>query len=146
MALAASAGHSSLGPAWLALTVALAGHVVDEVVTDFLSIYNPLVSAARERWVWFPMPTFTFAVWLAGLIVLVGVLLSLTPLAYRGAAPMRVAAYPYAAIMLLNGGGHLAASVYFWRWMPGTTTAPLLLVTSVWLFRNAVLVQGETTS
>lgn len=77
MALAARAGHSTarLGPAWLALTVALAAHVVDEALTDFLSVYNPLVSAARERWAWFPMPTFTFDVWLVGLIILVGVLL-----------------------------------------------------------------------
>src|SRR6266542_5520878 len=110
MTLAADAGHSAarLGPAWLALTVALAAHVVDEALTDFLSVYNPLVSAARERWAWFPMPTFTFDAWLIGLIVLVSVLLCLTPLAYRDVIPVRVAAYPYAAIMLLNGVGHLA--------------------------------------
>jgi Protein of unknown function with HXXEE motif len=139
MALAAPADHSMarLGPAWLALTVALAAHVVDEALTDFLSVYNPLVSAARERWAWFPMPTFTFNVWLVGLIILVGVLLLLTPLAYRGVAPVRMAAYPYAAIMLLNGVGHLIGSVYLWRWMPGATTAPLLLVTSVWLLRSS---------
>jgi hypothetical protein len=147
MARAASAGHSTarLGPAWLALTVALAAHVADEAVTDFLSVYNPIVSAARERWAWFPMPTFTFDVWLVGLIVLVGVLLCLMPLAYRGVAPVRVAAYPYAAIMLMNSVGHLVGSVYFWRWMPGTTTAPLLLVTSVWLWRTAVVTAPRST-
>jgi hypothetical protein len=91
---------------------------------------------ARERWTWFPMPTFTFDVWLAGLILLVAVLLLLSPLAYRDSVLVRMAAYPYAAIMLLNGVGHLVGSVYFWRWMPGATTAPALLVTSVWLFRS----------
>ncbi len=139
MALAARAGHltARLGPPWLALTVALAAHVVDEALTDFLSVYNPFVSAARQRWAWFPMPIFAFEVWLVGLIILVGVLLLLTPLAYRGVAPVRTAAYPYAAIMLLNGVGHLVGSVYLWRWMPGATTAPLLLVTSVWLLRSS---------
>jgi len=139
MAVATSDRHSTarLGPAWLALTVALVAHVVDEALTDFLSVYYPLVSAARERWTWFPMPTFTFDVWLIGLIVLVGVLLCLTPLAYRDVIAVRMAASPYAAIMLLNGVGHLVASVYFWRWMPGATTAPVLLATSVWLLRVA---------
>ena len=138
MALSAFAVRSTrLGPAWRALTLTLAAHVVDEATTDFLSVYNPLVSAARGRWGWFPMPTFTFGTWLTGLIVLVGVLLSLTPWAYRGVASIRVAAYLYAAIMLLNGVGHLAATIYFSQWMPGTTTAPLLIVASVWLLRRA---------
>jgi len=39
--------------------------------TDFLSIYNPLVRAARARFGWFPMPTFDFDVWLSGLLPLV---------------------------------------------------------------------------
>jgi hypothetical protein len=39
-----------------------------------------------------------------------------------------------AAIMLLNGVGHLAGSVYLRRWAPGATTAPLLIGTSIWLF------------
>ena len=115
----------------------LAAHVADEALTDFLAVYNPIVRAAREQFRWFPMPTFTFGVWLAGLIVLVIVLLLVAPLAFRGSAIARVAAYPYAIIMLLNGVGHLAGSVYFGRWMPGATTAPLLLVASVWLLRAA---------
>ena len=128
------AAHA-FGHAWLALTLALAAHVADEAATDFLSVYNPLVAAARQRFGWFPMPAFTFAVWLTGLIVLVAILLSLTPLANRAVPSLRLAAYPFAAIMLLNGIGHLAGSIYFRRWMPGATTAPLLLVASIWLWR-----------
>jgi hypothetical protein len=35
--------------------------------------------------------------------------------------------------MLLNGIGHLAGSMYLRYWAPGATTAPLLVVASVWL-------------
>lgn len=123
-----------LGNAWVALTLALAGHVVDEAMTDFLSVYNPIVRSLRSRFGWFPMPTFTFGVWLTGLCVGVAVLLLASPLAYRGVRFVRAFAYPYAAIMLLNGLGHLAGSVYLGRWAPGATTAPLLLAASIWLF------------
>lgn len=128
---------SRFGHAWVALTVTLAGHVIDEAVTDFLGVYNPIVRAARARAGWFPMPEFTFAPWLAGLCVLVLLLLAVSPLAYRGSRLLVLAAYPYATIMLLNGIGHLMASVYLGRWAPGATTAPLLIAASVWLFNTA---------
>ena len=124
----------SFGPAWLALAVTLGLHVTDEAVTDFLSVYNPIVTAARARLGWFPMPTFSFPVWLGGLVALVVALFALTPFAYRGARWLRPVAYFFAAIMFLNGLGHLGASVYVRRWMPGSTTAPLLLASSSWLF------------
>ncbi len=126
-----------LGRAWLALTIVLAGHVADEALTDFLSVYNPIVRAARERLGWFPLPTFTFSVWLTGLAIAVACLLLLAPLAYRGVGGVRIAAYPYAFVMFLNGLGHLGGSVYFGRWMPGATTAPFLLAASSWLFMSA---------
>jgi hypothetical protein len=37
--------------------------------------------------------------------------------------------------MFLNGLGHLGGSLYFQRWLPGATSAPLLLVASVMLAR-----------
>jgi hypothetical protein len=130
--------HSSaFGRARVALTLVLAGHVADEALTDFLSVYNPIVRAARVRFGWFPMPEFTFKTWLTGLCLLVILLLALSPIAYRGSRVSRLAAYPYAVIMLLNGIGHLLASVYLSRWAPGATTAPLLIAASIWLFVNA---------
>jgi hypothetical protein len=122
-----------LGRAWLALTAVLAAHVADEALTDFLSVYNPIVTALRERLGWFPMPTFTFGPWLTGLTILIVLLAAVSPLAYAGTPFIRAAAYPYAAIMLLNGVGHLVGSVYFGRWLPGATTAPFLIVTSIGL-------------
>jgi hypothetical protein len=123
------------GNAWVALTLVLAAHVVDEALTGFLDVYNPIVRSLRERLGWFPMPTFTFGVWLAGLCALVLVLLALSPLAFRRSRVAQIAAYPYAAIMLLNGLGHLAGSIDLGRWAPGATTAPLLIAASLWLLR-----------
>lgn len=56
--------------AWLLLVSALAVHVVDEALTDVLGFHNPLVLSIRSRIPWFPMPTFTFGVWLVGLLLL----------------------------------------------------------------------------
>jgi hypothetical protein len=123
--------------AWLALTLSLAAHVFDEAVTGFLDVYNPAVRSLRAWFGWFPMPVFTFDVWLTGLCALVVGLLALSPLAYRRAPVVRFAAYPYAALMLLNGLGHLIGSVYLQRWAPGATTAPLLIAASVWLLTAA---------
>ena len=77
-------GASHFGIAWVALCVGLAIHVADEAATDFLSVYNPTVRAMRARFPFLPMPTFTFRVWLTGLVVAVIVLASLTPFALRG--------------------------------------------------------------
>ena len=130
--------ETQFGRAWLALTISLALHVADEALTDFLSVYNPIVRAARERLGWFPMPEFTFGTWLGGLCLLVIVLLLLTPLAFGGSRPLRVLASLYGVIMFLNGIGHLAGSMYLGQWAPGATTAPILLVASSWLLRETV--------
>ena len=130
---AASQHGRAFGRAWLSLSLALAVHVADEALTDFLAVYNPMVRSARARFGWWPMPTFTFELWLAGLIAVIALLLLLAPLAYGGARLVRLAGYPFAVIMLLNGLGHLAGSLYFGSWMPGATTAPILIAASIWL-------------
>jgi hypothetical protein len=119
--------------AWLVLVATLAVHVVDEALTGFLGFYNPLVLAIRSRIYWFPMPTFTFRVWLAGLIAVVLVLALLGPAVRRGAAGTRPASWMLSGFMFLNGLGHLGGSLYFQRWLPGATSAPVLLVASVLL-------------
>jgi hypothetical protein len=121
--------------AWLALAGALALHILDEALTDFLGFYNPLVLSIRQRVPWFPMPTFTFGVWLTGLIALVLILVLLEPVVRRGSTGIRFASWMLAVIMFMNGVGHLAGSAYFERWLPGATTAPLLLFTSFALAR-----------
>ena len=117
------------------LVAALALHVTDEALTHFLDFYNPLVLRIRAQIRWFPMPTFEFSVWLVGLVLGVIVLSLLTPLVRRGAAGTRLLSWILVVIMFLNGTAHLVGSVYFQRWLPGATSAPLLLLTSVMLAR-----------
>ena len=45
-----------LGIAWIAIWAALALHVADEAANGFLFIYNPTVTALRERFGFWPMP------------------------------------------------------------------------------------------
>jgi len=132
---------SGFGSAWFALCVAFALHIFDEATTGFLAVYNPTVTILRQRWAWFPMPTFEFRGWLAMLILGCGVLFCLTPLAARGMPGLRPLAWIYAAIMFLNGMGHTlfsilghtVASVTFPRPAPGFYSSPFLFAASLWL-------------
>ncbi|HYU89229.1 MAG TPA: HXXEE domain-containing protein [Gemmatimonadales bacterium] len=124
------------GFAWLALCVAFAVHVADEALTNFLSIYDPAVRAIRTRFPFLPLPTFTLRVWLTGLVLAVLVLAGLTPLAFRGVAWMRPAAYAYGIVMAGNGLLHLAGSVYLRKAMPGVYSAPLLLAAAIYLLAS----------
>jgi Protein of unknown function with HXXEE motif len=119
--------------AWFLLVAVLGLHVIDEALTGFLGFYDPLVLSIRSRVPWFPAPTFTFGPWLSGLVLLVVGLAALGPAVRRGAPGTRLASWALAAIMLLNGCGHLAGSVFFRRWLPGTTSAPLLVAASLLL-------------
>lgn len=125
------------GVAWLALSIVLALHVVDEALTDFLSFYNPLVERLRERFGFWPMPTFDFVPWIAGLATAVTALLALTPFAFREAGWMRPLAYAFGLLMLLNGLGHSLGSLYFGQLLPGVYTSPLLLIASIYLLVEA---------
>lgn len=123
----------SFGKAWLCLTAALAVHVADETLTDFLALYNPTVRAIREHLPWLPLPVFTFRLWLAGLVAGVLVLLILAKPAFANSRILRPFAYFFAAAMFGNGLLHIAASVYLGRFAPGVTSAPLLLAAAGYL-------------
>src|SRR5215475_4875160 len=121
------------GWAWVSLSLALAVHVFDEATTDFLSVYNPMVQAIRQKYSFFPMPVFTFEVWLTGLIAAIIILLLLSPFAFRQKEWMKRVSYPFAVLMLLNGLGHVAGSFYLGRLVPGVYSSPLLLAGSIYL-------------
>lgn len=133
------------GIAWVALSVSLAFHVTDEALTDFLSVYNPTVLAIRNRIPYSPLPTFTFGVWLGGLIFAVVALLVLSMFAFRGTRWMVPFAYFYGVMMFMNGMGHTLSSVYLWRWMPGVYSSPLLLAASVYLLLSARRLRASRT-
>jgi hypothetical protein len=124
---------SRFGRAWVALALALGLHVLDEAWNDFLSVYNPTVLAIREDVPWIPLPTFTFPVWLGGLIAAVALLLCLSPFAFRAVRWIRVVAWPLGVLMTFNALQHLAGSLYLGRPMPGVYSSPLLLAASQWL-------------
>jgi hypothetical protein len=126
--------NSTYGCAWVALCLALAIHVADEALTDFLSVYNPAVKALRQRWRFLPLPIFRFKIWLSGLIVALIFPFALSPFAFGGAKWLGPLAYFFAAFMIINGLQHIAASIYLRRLMPGTYSAPLLLICATYLF------------
>ena len=113
--------------------MALALHVTDEALTNFLSVYNPTVMAIRRRVTFLPLPTFTFRIWLTGLVLGIFLLLALSPFAFRGARWIMFAAYAFGFFMIANGLQHIAGSIYMGRLMPGVYTSPLLLVCSIYL-------------
>ena len=131
-----AAGASRLGVAWLALCGALAIHVADEALTDFLCVYNPAVRAIRARFPFLPLPTFTFPVWLGGLITVTILLFALSPAAFRGEPVMRPAAYVFGVVMAGNGLLHLVGSIYMKKAMPGVYSAPLILGAAIYLLAS----------
>ncbi|HSR53213.1 MAG TPA: hypothetical protein VLV83_20505 [Acidobacteriota bacterium] len=119
------------GFAWLGLATALAVHVADEAFTDFLPLYNSIVTGLRDSYSFVPFPTFTFPIWLGGLIAGVLLLYALTPFAFAGRLGLRYLAYPLSVLMILNALGHTAASVYLGTPAPGVYSSPLLLLAAV---------------
>lgn len=122
------------GLAWLTFTAALALHVFDEAIHDFLSVYNPTAVAIRARVPSLPLPTFTFAVWLTGLCAGIALLVCISPLAFRRTQWTRIAAWPLGIVVgVFNASLHLLSSAYYHRWMPGVYSSPLLLAAALFL-------------
>jgi len=119
------------GRAWIGLAGALALHVTDEALTDFLSVYNPAVLAIRERLPYFRLPTFTFRAWILGLSAGILLLFVLVPVAFRGSRWLALLAMPFSILMIGNALGHIGSSVYMGRLMPGVYSSPVLLVAAL---------------
>ena len=124
---------TQLGVAWILLAVALAVHVMDEALTDFLSVWNPLVRSVREHIPFLPLPTFAFGVWLTGLIVGVVLLLALSPFAFRGARWMVPLSYFLGILMVGNALLHIGGAFYLGRPIPGVYSSPLLMAAAIYL-------------
>jgi uncharacterized protein len=120
--------------AWVGLAAALALHVTDEALTGFLPVYNGVIADIRVGYPWLLLPTFTFGLWLAGLILAVLVLLALTPVVSRGARWIRITSLILAVVMTGNALVHMGASLFWHRLAPGVLSSPLLLAASAALF------------
>jgi len=126
------------GLAWVTFAFALAVHVTDEATHDFLSTYNPRVLAIRARFPFLPLPTFSFRVWLTMLIAGILLLFCLSPLAFRGAAWLRIVSLPLGLLIgVCNAAAHIGSSIYLHRWMPGVYSSPLLLAAAIFLLACA---------
>ena len=128
----------------MALAIALALHVIDEVLTDFLPLYNSLVVSLREAYPWAALPTFSFSLWLSGLTAAIIFLLGLSPLVFSGRLYLRPVAYFLGVLMTLNALGHVVGSVYLGALAPGALSSPILLIAAVaLLFATHRVSQGH---
>jgi uncharacterized protein with HXXEE motif len=126
--------NQRFGIAWITFALAVAVHVTDEAMHDFLSAYNPSIRAIRARFPLLPLPTFSFSIWLALLIAGIFLLLCLSPWAFRGKYWLRLISRPLGIVVgVLNATLHISSSIYFQRWMPGVYSSPLLLLAAVHL-------------
>jgi hypothetical protein len=128
------------GYAWVWLTVALAIHVTDEASNDFLSVYNPIVNKLVSKYPYLPLPTFTFSLWITGLIIAIAALFALSLAVFHGKKFTIYFSFFYGGLMLLNGLTHIAGSFALGRVLPGTWSAPLLIIASLYLLVTTIRV------
>ncbi len=124
------------GISWLLLSGALALHVLDEAVNDYLSFYNPAVESWRGRWPGLPLPTFTFGLWLGLLIGAVVVLLVLSVLVFQGKWGMKPVSHIFGWLMLGNGLMHIFQSIGYGELLAGFWSSPLLMIGAFFLLRS----------
>lgn len=129
---------------WICLTFALAFHVLDEALNDFLSVYNPFVTSANAALDLSVFPVFSFDVWRIGLILGILFLFVLSFFARNPNKWMVYLGYGYGAIMLVNAMGHFIASLYYVKPIAGVYSSPLLLLGSVYLIWSARHISRST--
>jgi cation transport ATPase len=122
---------------WACLAAALGLHVADEALTGFLPMYNSVIESLRETYRWVPFPTFTFPVWLGGLITLFVLLFALTPLVLRGYRWLRGLSYFLGVLMIANALGHISLSIWLGEFAPGVYSSPVLLIAAIALLVTA---------
>src|SRR5207248_11137038 len=108
------------GIAWVTFALAVAVHVTDEAMHDFLSTYNPSVRAIRARLSFLPLSMVSFRIWLALLTAGIFFLLCLSPFAFRRDSWLRTVSRRLAILVgVLNATPHAGSSCCLRRWMPG---------------------------
>jgi hypothetical protein len=79
------------------------------------------------------MPTFSFELWLGGLIAAILLSFGLTVFVARGGRVIRWVATILGVIMTVNALGHLTGSVYSGRMLPGAYSSPILLLAATYM-------------
>jgi hypothetical protein len=100
-------------------------------------MYNSVIESLRETYRWVPFPTFTFPVWLGGLITLFVLLFALTPLVLRGYRWLRGLSYFLGVLMIANALGHISLSIWLGEFAPGVYSSPVLLIAAIALLVTA---------
>lgn len=119
--------------AWIMMVSAAAVHVFDESVTGLLPFYNELARDLKQDYGFPLIPTFSFELWLGGLVVAIIAAFALTPIVSRDSKITRVVIAGLGILMVLNACGHIAGSLYLRRILPGFWSSPLLLGAAVYL-------------
>ncbi|OGF68224.1 MAG: hypothetical protein A2Y62_20755 [Candidatus Fischerbacteria bacterium RBG_13_37_8] len=124
--------------AWFILVTAVALHVIDEAITGFLTLYNQAVRDIKSQLGFFPAPTFSFGMWLGGLITAILIGYCIIPFIARGGRIIRVVTLVIGFIMVINALGHLLGSLYTKTILPGMWSSPILLFAALY-----VVLQGK---
>ena len=98
--------------------------MVDEALTDFLSVYNPMVCALRARFPFLLLPTFTFRGWLTGLVLAVVVLAGLFCPGWIGAGLLFAVVAGLLVVLLITARGRTESM------HPGVILVRLVILTA----------------
>jgi hypothetical protein len=90
-----------------------------------------MVLTLREQWGSFPMPVFSFPQWITGLVMVMTIGFTLTPVAAAGVRVFRIFSVVIGILMIGNSLGHLLGSVYAGYLLPGVTSVPLVLAAAI---------------
>jgi len=118
--------------AWLLLCGAVALHVFDEAINDFLRFYNPFVESIS----WLPIPPFSFGVWITGLVIAIVVGVAATSSVTNRIPAMRWVGIAVAALMILNGLAHATLSIFSGKMLPGALSSPVLILAACWVINR----------
>jgi len=78
-------------------------------------------------------------------MVAVLILFLLSPLVFAGRTSLRYVSYGLSILMILNGLGHISASLYWGTLAPGVYSSPVLLLAAVALLASTFQAGRESS-
>ncbi len=120
---------------WL-LAFGQAAHSIEEMRTGLYDFFWTMTGVFHQAFPSFPQfrwDAVTFAAVNMGIITFV---LGIVPFVREGRGWALGLAAVVAVVEVLNGIAHISAAFYFWDYVPGVASAPLLLILGVTLLRE----------